>query len=145
MKNSVVWAPQALDNNQVIYRGRMLGTDSYSATGLVQMIGDWVQSVQGSIVVDSALLDLEAQCETVLDNPMAPDCTVTIPTTATPTTVGSDNTPSLKPEAQSGNNLSGGAVGGLVLGLIIAVLLVIFIILLVAVLLRNCSCKDPFR
>ena len=117
------------DQLNIVYRARMIGTESYSATDLVQLLAKWTATGQASFLVDSIQLRVNSQCETNLDRLSAPDCELQeVPTTMNPILITA---------LQKQDSLSGGEIGGLVIGVIIAVLLLLFIILLVMVLVRN--------
>ena len=150
---------QVESDQLIVYRARMIGTDKYSATDLVQLLAGWVATGQASLLVDSVRLHVESQCETSLDRLSAPDCdiqevatteellTTAATTSPQPTsqilTVTTVTTPSVITALQKQDSLSAGDIGGLVIGVIIAVLLLLFIVLLVMVLVRNC--RSDFR
>ena len=137
--------------HQTVYRGRILGSDSYSATGLVSLLQSWVQGGAAALTIDAARLQLDTTCDATLDNGDSPACppplpvasstppspsgcltqTVTVYNTvlASPDSVASESTP------QSGL-LSGGEIGGLIIGVIVALLLLVFIALLLVVLVK---------
>ena len=138
--------------HQTVYRGRILGSDSYSATGLVSLLQSWVQGGAATLTIDAARLQLDTTCDATLDNGDSPACpppspaasstppsptsvcltqTVTVYYTvlASPDSVASESTP------QSGL-LSGGEIGGLIIGVIVALLLLVFIALLLVVLVK---------
>ena len=117
---------------QIIYRARIVGTDTYSAPGLVSLMQSWVGSGMASIMVQSSRLHLDPTCDASLDTLKAPDCKVVFFVEPTD--------PTQKPSILSpvtGQSGSGGAsvgtIGGIVVGGVTAVLLGILIIVLIAV------------
>lgn len=134
--------------NRAIFRARIIGSDVYSASGLVDLLQSWVRVGTASVNVGSLSYSVDPHCSVVLDSPFGPDCTSMQPTTAatTPERSYDTTTTSSSSEATSSvsvNNLgqrqsiSSGAVGGLVVGLVIMLLLVMFIVLLAILLYRS--------
>ena len=60
--------------NFIVYRARIVGTDTYSAPGLVSLMQSWVGSSRASIMVQSSHLHLDPTCDTYLDTLQSPDC-----------------------------------------------------------------------
>ena len=130
--------------NYIVYRARMVGTDTYSAPGLVSLMQSWVGSGTASVAIQSSSrLHLDASCSTLLDTLRSPDC----PLVSRPpisTTVGSPETKpvSKKPEGSTTApsdmrvGLRAGEIGGIFIGALIVVFLAVVIVLLLVVLLK---------
>ena len=123
----------------MVYRGRILGSDSYSATGLVSLLQSWVQGGAAALTIDAARLQLDTTCDATLDNGDSPDCpTAVLPTPSSPPVVCppyfTDQTSTVTGERAAA--LSGGEIGGLIVGIVIALLLLVFIALLLVVLVK---------
>ena len=112
---------------QIVYRARMMGTDTYSAPGLVSLMQSWVGSGRASIMVQSSRLHLDQTCDAYLDTLKAPDCEGREESSTT------NPIASVSPAAANSPGASAGQIGGIAIGVIIAVLLIIFIVLLIAV------------
>ena len=61
---------------QIIYRARIVGTDVYSAPGLVSLMQSWVGGGRASVMVQSSRLQLDPTCDASLDTLQSPDCPV---------------------------------------------------------------------
>ena len=59
---------------QIVYRARMVGTNTYSAAGLVSLMRSWVGSGRASIMVQSSRLHLDPTCDAYLDTLQSSDC-----------------------------------------------------------------------
>ena len=104
---------------QIVYRGRIVGTEVYSATGLISLIQSWVASGRASLMIQSSRLHLDPSCDVALDTLKSPDCPpkdVTV-TNAQQSVVG-------------GGGASVGEIGGIVVGGVIIALLAILIVIL---------------
>ena len=141
----------------------MVGTDTYSAPGLVSLMQSWVGSGRASIMVQSSRLHLDPTCGTSLDTLKAPDCeflpphlttnptnSPTNPTTnpaTNPTTNPATNpaTGSPRIDSQSGNGASVGEIGGLAVGGVIVVLLAVLIVLIAVVIMWKMKSKVSFK
>ena len=115
--------------DQISYRARIFGTNTYSAGGLVQLLQAWVGTGTASIRVGVSRLEADPSCPVFLDNLNAPDCLPT-PHTSTPPTVDTIV-----------GGISGGEIGGIIVGLLIAVLLVVLAVLLVVHIWRSWNSK----
>ena len=75
--------------DQISYRARIFGTDTYSAGGLVQLLQAWVGTGSASVKVGVSRLEVDRSCPVFLDNLNAPDCPpgATRPPVTTPPTV----------------------------------------------------------
>lgn len=152
--------------NQISYRARIIGTDSYSANGLQDLLQAWVATGMASVTVGVSRLEIDRSCLVFLDNLNAPDCppgNTVPPSTETPVTVTTQ--PTTKPVTTKSTTkppggttqppvtvttkstpkivtetiqgISGGDIGGIIVGLVIALLLVVLVVLLVLVILKK--------
>ena len=96
----------------------MVGTDTYSATGLVSLMQSWVGSGKASIMVQSSRLNLDPTCDTNLDSLYDTDCLYSPikPPTAAPF---------------NSHGVSGGEIAGIVVGLVIILLLVTLVVVII--------------
>lgn len=158
--------------NQISYRARIIGTDSYSANGLQDLLQAWVATGTASVTVGVSRLEIDRSCRVLLDNLNAPDCppgSTVPPSTETPVTVTTQ--PTTKPVTTKSTTkpppggttqppvtvttkstpkivtetirgISGGEIGGIIVGLVIALLLVVLVVLLVLVILKKWNSTD---
>ena len=129
----------------------MVGTDIYSAPGLVSLMQSWVGSGRASIMVQSSRLHLDPTCGTSLDTLKAPDCEF-LPPHLTTNPTNSPTNPTTNPatgspriDSQSGNGASVGEIGGLAVGGVIVVLLAVLIVLIAVVIAWKMKSKPPFK
>ena len=138
--------------NYIIYRARIVGTDMYSAPGLVSLMQSWVGSDTASIAIQSSSrLHLDASCPTSLDTLRSPDCplvsrppittTVGLPETK-PTSKKPEGSTTAKPapsEERTGLSASAraGEIGGIFIGALIVLLLAVVIVLLSVIILKR--------
>lgn len=124
----------------------MVGTDLYSAPGLVSRIQSWVASGSASITALSTRLRLDKNCNASLDTLDEPDCLQvvetetttanTIPVTkATTTSKPEVVTPSSKPIVAG--QVRAGEVVGFVVGIVIIALLVILIVVIIIIAVKR--------
>ena len=66
--------------NTVIYRARITGTSSQSASEVAAIIGAWVKADKGSVKINHLRLHLDPACDPTLENIHGPDCRVDEPT-----------------------------------------------------------------
>ena len=59
---------------QIVYRARIVGTDTYSGPGLVSLMQSWVGSGKASIMVQSSRLHLDPTCDAYLNTLQSSDC-----------------------------------------------------------------------
>ena len=144
--------------NQIVYRAMIIGTDVYSAPGLVSLMESWVASGTASISALSLRLHLDSNCRTSLDTLNEPDCfleveTTTTTDTSTTTTVTSDEVITTTPEVKDqgpdvkltvARSVRSGEIGGFVVGAIIVILLVAIIIVITAVAIRRFKSKTKY-
>ncbi len=142
--------------NQIVYRARILGTSSYSASALVELMQSWVDEGQASVNVGVSRLQVDPTCPVSLANLLAPDCPVlpteppTTSTTSTtavvtsssstsepPTSTSEPPTSPSTPQRVSKEAISAGEIGGIVVGIVIAVLLLVLIIILVGLVVKK--------
>ena len=120
--------------NFIVYRARIVGTDTYSAPGLVSLMQSWVGSGRASIMVQSSRLHLDPTCDAYLDTLQSPDCPPgeQIPSLWTSPITNSEFTEmTLSVSDDESGSASG---GGVIAGSISAVVLVILCMLLILVL-----------
>ena len=151
--------------DQISYRARILGANTYSAAGLVQLLQAWVGTGTASIKVGLPRLEVDPSCPVILDNLLAPDCPpgpdTTQPTATTArtvsTTVSSETTGTTGATPSTGTTpptgtvpgvtadvvigISGGELGGILVGVVIAVLLLALIVLLAIGILKYWNSK----
>lgn len=149
--------------NQISYRARIFGANTYSAAGLVQLLQAWVGTGTASIKVGLPRLEVDPSCPVILDNLLAPDCPprMTQPTATTArtvsTTVSSETTGTTGTTPSTGTTpptgtvpgvtadvvigISGGELGGILVGVVIAVLLLALIVLLAIGILKYWNSK----
>ena len=123
----------------IVYRARIVGTDTYSAPGLVSLMQSWVDSGRASIMVQSSRLHLDPTCDASLDTLKAPDCES--PGEESSTTTES----SAEAAAAKTSGASVGEIGGIAVGVLIAVLLIILIVLVVLVIMWKMKSKLSIR
>ena len=130
--------------NQIVYRGMIIGTDSYSPAALVSLIQSWVNTGYASIVVETSHLFLDKDCSTLLDTLRDPDCPLELPPTTTssvtpPKTTAPPSTTKEKPSVVSnavGSPLRAGDIGGILVALIISTLVAVLLIVLVVSIMK---------
>ena len=149
--------------NQISYRARIFGANTYSAAGLVQLLQAWVGTGTASIKVGLPRLEVDPSCPVILDNLLAPDCpprTTQPPATTArtaSTTVSSETTGTTGTTPSTGTTpptgtvpgvtadvvigISGGELGGILVGVVIAVLLLALIVLLAIGILKYWNSK----
>lgn len=133
--------------DQISYRARILGTNTYSASGLVQLLQLWVETGTASIRVGVSRLEADSSCPVFLDNLNAPDCLPPGTTPQTRTTPQTHTTPQIRPTTtvpvvnRAVGGVSGGETGGIIVGVLIAVLLIVLAVLLVVHIWRNWNSK----
>ena len=71
---------------QVSYRARILGTDFYSAIGLVEILQEWVNTGQASINIGFSQLEIDPNCPVSRESLSALDCPTSSPTPSTQST-----------------------------------------------------------
>ena len=126
---------------QIVYRARIVGTDVYSAPGLVSLIQSWVGSGRASIMVQSSRLHLDSTCDAFLDTLKALDCEGGGElSTTTESTI-----PRASSEAAHSQSVRVGEIGGIAVGVLIAALLVILIVLIVVVIMWKMKSKVSLR
>ena len=132
---------------QIVYRARIVGTDVYSAPGLVSLMQSWVGSGMASIMVQSSRLHLDPTCDASLDTLKAPDCEGSreLSITTTTTTTTEIIIPSVSSESVHNKNVSLGEIGGITVGILIAALLVIIIALIIAVIIWKLKSRLSIR
>ena len=145
--------------NQIVYRAMVVGTNVYSAPGLVSLVEAWVASGIASITVLSSRLHLDKDCSTPLDTLNDPDCplevetttimTTTMATTAIPmtTTLKEVKETTTKPEDPdkqgpnvkpvAGGDVKAGEIGGFLVGAVIAILLAVLIVVIIVIAIRK--------
>ncbi len=114
----------------------IVGTDTYSAPGLVSLMQSWVGSGRASIMVQSSRLHLDPTCGSSLDTLKSPDCEVVPrpPGRTNPTTAS----PNLEPQAaQKSGGASVGEIGGIAVGAIVAILLVVLIVFIAVIVMMK--------
>ena len=115
---------------QIVYRARIVGTDVYSAPGLVSLLQSWVGSGRASIMVQSSRLQLDPTCDAYLDTLQAPDCPLREQSVLT--------SPSLEQSTElsghSSESAEVGAIAGSISAVIFFVALAIFFAFLILVL-----------
>ena len=125
---------------QIVYRGRIVGTEVYSATGLVSLIQSWVGTGKASIMIQSSRLHLDPTCDAALDTLKSPDCPVV------------DSPPSLKPTVHVrpqpsavGEGISVGEIAGIIVGGVIIALLAILIVMVGVAIMRKWKSANSKR
>ena len=129
---------------QIVYRARIVGTDVYSAPGLVSLMQSWVGSGRASIMVQSSRLHLDSTCATSLDTLKSPDCEGGGDFTPKPPT-DSSGKPITAPQSGSSGGASVGEIGGIAVGVLVAALLAILIVLIVVVIMWKMKSKVSMR
>ena len=149
--------------DSIIFRARIRGTSSRSASDLASLIRTWVQSGEASIKVGTSRFHLDPTCDASLENIHAPDCVEkptetpstkapTEPPSETPTkmptekpTLVTDETPTKASDKPSGEGTTDKATGnggdgdsgakavGILLGGIIAGLLLALLIVMIII------------
>lgn len=142
----------------IVYRGRLLGGDDYSALGLVELMQSWISTRQAFLTVDAFRMLVDPGCTTRLDTINAPDCPLTTPppmttpiSSTTPTTATthstvttSESTPPTTPTTTTSkpevaqpqvSAMRGFEVGGVVIGALIVVLLLVLLLVIVLIVL----------
>lgn len=147
----------------ITYRGRMLGTTDYSATGLVGLMQSWIETSQAFVTIDTFRMQVDTTCTARLDTIDSPDCLLvegggpnsitTNPTVNPDTTTTTDTgdsktdtsnskTDASEPAVATLSAVRAGEVGGIIVGaLIILVLLVLMVIILVVALRKKTFAK----
>ena len=132
--------------DSVMFRARISGIPSRSASDMASLIRTWVQSGDASIKVGASRLQLDPTCDVSLDNLHAPDCVEKL--TEKPAITSSIKTPTEKPTqkgttGKTGNKSNGGSggsssadtvgilLGGIFAGLMLALLIVMVIIIVI--------------
>ena len=103
---------------QIVYRARIVGTETYSAPGLVSLMQTWVASNRASIMVYSSRLHLDPSCSITLDTLYATDCS-------------NSQRPISPPTASPLSHINGGEIGGIAVGVVIVLLLVVLIVVII--------------
>ena len=115
-------------DHQIIYRAHILGTANYSATDLVTLLQNWIQTNRAFVTLNNFRMQLDPTCPAKLDTLDDPECpiiditTASPPTQTTPTiamtttkepivTIKSDPTPKDTEKPPEGGNKEG-QVGG---------------------------------
>ena len=138
---------------QIVYRARLVGTDVYSAPGLVSLMQSWVGTGRASVRFQSSRLHLDPTCSSSLDTLKSPDCELgggtrterpPKPTDFSKPTI-SDRPQAASQGAVQQGGASAGEIGGIVVGGIIAALLVVLIVLLVVVIAWKLKSKVSIR
>ena len=130
---------------QIVYRARIIGTDTYSAPGLVSLMQSWVGGGRASIMVQSSRLHLDPTCGTSLDTLKAPDCEVVPPVPTDSTKPTKPPKPEVQPFQSGSSGASVGEIGGIAVGGVIVVLLAILIVLIVVVIMWKMKSKLSIR
>ena len=131
---------------QIVYRARIVGTDVYSAPGLVSLMKSWVDTGRASIRFQSSRLHLDPACNPSLDSLKSPDCELgeRRQTELPPKPTDSAHTQAVSKGAAQGG-ASPGEIGGIVVGGVIAALLVVLIVLLIVVIAWKLKSKVSIR
>ena len=126
----------------------IIGTDVYSAPGLVSLIESWVASGTASINVLSLRLHLDRDCSTTLDTLNDPDCSSEIETaTITDTSMtATKEVTTTKPEATTkgssakpivAESVRAGEISGFSVGAIIVIVLVLLILVITSISIKK--------
>ena len=115
--------------NFIVYRARIVGTDTYSAPGLVSLMQSWVGSGRASIMVQSSRLHLDQTCDAYLDTLQSPDCPPGEQIQSLPTSPITDLEFTEMTLLVSGDDSGSASGGGVIAGSISAVVVVILAIL----------------
>ena len=124
--------------DQAVFRARLIGSNKYSASGLVNLLQMWIEGGGATLGVNTISYPIDSSCPTPLDSPADPDCPSTV--VMTTTTVSSSATTTPPPSIDSlgsRGTISRGEIAGLAIGVLIATLLVVFIALVVVLILRS--------
>ena len=117
--------------NQIVYRGRVRGSEQYSSSDLVDLMQSWVDTGHASLMVGISRLEADPTCPVFLDNINSPDCSPP----AIPPTSSLKPTPQPKVNTEDGEDMSAGELGGIIIGVLIVILLVL-IVLVIALILK---------
>ena len=133
--------------NYIIYRARIVGTDVYSAPGLVSLMQTWISSGSASLSVQStSRLHLDPTCRTSLDTLRSSDCPM-VPEPDIKTTEQTKPEVSKPEDIDKGQSAaaatSAGEVGGIIVGALIVILLVVLIVVLSIIVMRRWKPKVP--
>ena len=148
-------------DHQIIYRAHILGTANYSATDLVTLLQNWIQTNRAFVTLNNFRMQLDPTCPAKLDTLDDSECpfiditasqttpTVAIPTTKEPAATKKGIPPKETEKPPEGGNkegqvggvtqavhhaaLSGSSLVIMFVGLIIAFLLLILIVLVIVV------------
>ncbi len=117
---------------QIVYRGRVKGSDHYSADDLVGLLQSWANTGEASVMVGVSRLDIDPTCPIFMDNINAADCAPPLPTGPP------KPTDRVEPQADKGHDdMRSGEVGGIVIGAVIAALFLTLIVLVAILLWRR--------
>ncbi len=140
LQNSVFSCADGLID-QVVYRARILGSNSYNAQDLVSLIQAWVDSDDAMIIAGLFRFKVDARCATSLDTLRSPDCVIGQVTTTTepltsPTEIGQVTT-TTEPLTSPTEIVT------VVVGLLIIIVLVGIVVLLAVLLIRKRGKRTP--
>lgn len=126
LQNSVFSCADGLVD-QVVYRARIIGSDSYNAQDLVSLIQAWVNSDDAMIIAGFFRFNVDASCITSLDTLRSPDCEIGQVTTS-PTEIVTVVTEPLTSPTE---------IVTVVIGLFVIIILVGIVVLLSVLLIRK--------
>ncbi len=145
--------------DQVVYRARILGSNSYNAQDLVSLIQAWVDSDDAWIIAGLFRFKVDARCATSLDTLRSPDCMIGQVTTTTEALTGQVTTTTevltgqvtTTTEALTGQVTisttealtSPTEIVTVVVGLLIIIVLVGIVVLLAVLLIRKRGKRTP--
>ena len=117
--------------DSVVFRARISGTSSRSASDLASLIRTWVQNEGASIKVGALRFQLDSTCNASLENIHAPDCVET--PNENPAKTPTEKQPEKGATGNGGSGDSGAKVVGILLGGIIAGLLLALLIVMIII------------
>ena len=126
---------------QIIYRARMVGTDTYSAPGLVSLMQSWVGSGRASIMVQSSRLHLDPTCGTSLDTLQSSVCPLGEQPLLTSPSIGFTQMTS-SPGSDSESAAQAGAIAGSISAVVVVILAIFSALLILVLAMKTLNSKQ---
>ena len=119
----------------------MVGTDTYSAPGLVSLMQSWVGSGRASIMVQSSRLHLDQTCGTSLDTLQSSVCPLGEQPLLTSPSIGFTQMTS-SPGSDSESAAQAGAIAGSISAVVVVILAIFSALLILVLAMKTLNSKQ---